>query len=528
MASTLQSLNRPTKRFLFHYDLKTLENNERWTTHSRAEPREKAPETQKVESKQKSLKEPLESLSSALESASSGVIKPNYETRFSRLSNGMLVASEDTYAQLTSVGLYANIGSRFETAQETGMAQLVERLMFRATANHSHAEVVGRLEHMGVSATTATHPDMLELRGEVLRDSLEPFLSLVSDSVLCPVFTSEEVKETVEQIMQESKDKEESAHTLLTDAMHSVAFKGCPLANTKPSESLLSVTSETVQQYMRRHFTGPRFVLSAASADHDELVSLANKYFGKLPSAPTDGSISPVPGAGLPLFGSWRAQYSGGIQLFPREIDAEDPDPVSTLAVVFQGLPITDPNVHVMFTLSQLLGGGDSFSSGGPGKGIHSQLYRNILHRYHYISHCSSFIHSYADISLFGILADCHPGRVAETIQAVIGEFTRTAHQLEYDAVERAKNSLKSQIFYNLESRSVISDDIARYALAFGRRYSVQEICSGIDAITVDSLQAYARQMLSSDPVIVAVGPQKALGAVPSFTSIRDHVHGSL
>ena len=521
-AGSQQPVSRTSRRGLFHYNLKSLEENDRLTTHHRAEQRPPPKDGAKAE-KRASLKEPFSALASSLESQQATAEKPNYDTRFTRLANGMTIASEDTYAQMSSVGLYANIGSRFEAPSETGMAQVVERLMFRATSNNTHAEVVGKLEHMGVTATSATHPDMLELRGEVLRDSVEPFLSLVADSITCPVFTSEEVREQVDLILEEAEAKRESAHTLLTDAMHRIAFAGTPLANTTPSESLQTVSAEQVTQYMRRHFTGPRFVLSAASIDHDELVSLARKYFSRIPSAPTDGSISPVSGAGLPLIGSFRANYSGGMELFPREIDPEDPDPVATLAVIFKGTPIIDPNVHIMFTLSQLLGGGDSFSSGGPGKGIHSQLYRNVLYRHHFISHCSSFVHSYADTSLFGIMADCAPGRISDALDVVCSEFARTAAQLDDESVQRAKNALKSQIFYNLESRSVISDDIARYALAFGRRYSPQEICDGIDAITVDTLQMYARAMLSSPPVVVAVGPQSSFKRVPKYSSFEKY-----
>ena len=34
--------------------------------------------------------------------------------------------------------------------------------------------------------------------------------------------------------------------------------------------------------------------------------------------------------------------------------------------------------------LSQLLGGGGSFSAGGPGKGLYSRFYMNVLNRYVY------------------------------------------------------------------------------------------------------------------------------------------------
>lgn len=42
----------------------------------------------------------------------------------------------------------------------------------------------------------------------------------------------------------------------------------------------------------------------------------------------------------------------------------------------------TFPFVVPMTTLKILLGGGDSFSAGGPGKGMYSRLYREVLNRW--------------------------------------------------------------------------------------------------------------------------------------------------
>jgi hypothetical protein len=38
-----------------------------------------------------------------------------------------------------------------------------------------------------------------------------------------------------------------------------------------------------------------------------------------------------------------------------------------------------------MTVLTYLMGGGNSFSSGGPGKGMHSRLYTRVLNQYHWV-----------------------------------------------------------------------------------------------------------------------------------------------
>ena len=59
------------------------------------------------------------------------------------------------------------------------------------------------------------------------------------------------------------------------------------------------------------------------------------------------------------------------------------------------------------------MGGGGSFSAGGPGKGMYSRLYLNVLNRYHWIYSATAYHHSYADTGLFCIHGSCHPSQVS-------------------------------------------------------------------------------------------------------------------
>ena len=57
------------------------------------------------------------------------------------------------------------------------------------------------------------------------------------------------------------------------------------------------------------------------------------------------------------------------------------------------GVSWHDPDLYAICTLQMLMGGGGSFSAGGPGKGMHSRLYRSVLNRYglrhmHSLAHC--------------------------------------------------------------------------------------------------------------------------------------------
>lgn len=50
-------------------------------------------------------------------------------------------------------------------------------------------------------------------------------------------------------------------------------------------------------------------------------------------------------------------------------------------ALAFESSSYTDPQFTTACLLHSLLGGGGSFSAGGPGKGMYSRIYMNVLNQ---------------------------------------------------------------------------------------------------------------------------------------------------
>ena len=74
-----------------------------------------------------------------------------------------------------------------------------------------------------------------------------------------------------------------------------------------------------------------------------------------------------------------------------------------------------DPDFFAFTVLNTMMGGGGSFSAGGPGKGMYSRLYLNVLNRYHWIYAATAYHHSYSDSGLFCIHSSCHPSQVSKS-----------------------------------------------------------------------------------------------------------------
>lgn len=122
-----------------------------------------------------------------------------------------------------------------------------------------------------------------------------------------------------------------------------------------------------------------------------------------------------------------------------------------------------------------MMGGGSSFSAGGPGKGMYTRLYTNIMNQFHWIYSATATNHSYADSGLFCIHVSSKPDRIANAVRVTTREMVAMASQPGSEELRRAKTQLQSMLLMNLEARPVVFEDVARQVLATGHRKNPED-----------------------------------------------------
>jgi mitochondrial-processing peptidase subunit alpha len=213
------------------------------------------------------------------------------------------------------------------------------------------------------------------------------------------------------------------------------------------------------------------------------------------------------------------SHYTGGflaLPPLPNPTNQLSP-PLSHIHLAFEAPSISSPDIYALATLQTLLGGGGSFSAGGPGKGMYSRLYTHVLNQHSWVESCVAFNNSFTDSGIFGIAASCHPNRLGQMIDVMCRELqalgndgnnitnnTRTSSSptnflptLHPAEVNRAKNQLRSSLLMNLESRLIELEDLGRQVQVHGRRIGAKEMCRRIDALTVEDLRRVARSVFS-------------------------------
>lgn len=200
------------------------------------------------------------------------------------------------------------------------------------------------------------------------------------------------------------------------------------------------------------------------------------------------------------------SHYTGGFLSLPPLPPPPNPalPDLTYIHLAFEALPISSEDIYALATLQTLLGGGGSFSAGGPGKGMYSRLYTNVLNQHGWVESCVSFNHSYTDSGLFGISASCTPRRAWQMLEVMCREMQSLTLEsgfssLQIAEVNRAKNQLRSSLLMNLESRMVELEDLGRQVQVHGRKVGVKEMCAKIDALTVQDLRRVAREVVGGN-----------------------------
>ena len=116
------------------------------------------------------------------------------------------------------------------------------------------------------------------------------------------------------------------------------------------------------------------------------------------------------------------------------------------------------------------MGGGGSFSAGGPGKGMYTRLYTNVLNRYHWMYSATAYNHAYSDSGIFCIHATAPPSYIKNLVEVITKELYTMQSRPADQELRRAKTQLQSMLLMNLEARPVVFEDIGRQVLATGTR----------------------------------------------------------
>jgi len=385
------------------------------------------------------------------------------------LPNGLRIITEPMgHVRSVSMGIWIATGSRRETLEENGICHFIEHMLFKGTTNRSAEDIAKLVDSTGGNLDAYTSKEMVSYNTKVIDDHLGLGFDILADLVLNPLFQGEDLDKEKSVILEELKMEVDTPEYMVHETFFSRFWKKHPLGRSivGTKETIASFNPESLREYYSRVYVPANIVITAAGRiEHQQIVDLVDRYFGKLPSG-SPPPPEPAPKTHVPL-----------IMKSKRSLEQVH------LCLGVPALPIAHPQRYASYLLSTILGGGMS-----------SRLFQNVREKHGLAYSIFTELNLYRDAGCLAVCSGTSTQHIRKVIGMVRDEFRDLRdNRVPDEELRRAKDHLKGSLALGLESTSSRMSNLARQELFFGRFYTVDEMVESVERVTAEEIQQMAK-----------------------------------
>jgi predicted Zn-dependent peptidase len=399
------------------------------------------------------------------------------DIRTTTLPNGLLVLTERMpHLRSVAMGVWIDCGSRDESPEVNGISHFIEHMVFKGTTTRSAQQFAREVDAIGGNLDAFTGKETICFNLKVLDENIPAALDLLTDLVLHPTFSPEDIAKEQGVILEEIKMDEDNpdylVHELFTQNFWRNDALGRPILGT--AKTVSSFDQKILLDEYARRFTPANMVFTAAgNLDHDDFVAQVESAFASLSASSSEKIARPNPPQTFPHITLKNKKSLEQVQF--------------CLAV--PAPPVADPTRYAAYLLNSILGGGMS-----------SRLFQSIREDRGLAYSIYSELNPFRDTGSLSVYAGCSADNAREVLSLTLAEFTRIKREpVSNEELQRAKSQTKGNMVLGLETSGSRMSSLARQQMYWGRFFSLDEITAEIDRITAEDLQRLANDLLQPD-----------------------------
>jgi len=329
------------------------------------------------------------------------------------LDNGLKVLLlEEHKAPVVTFHVWYRVGSRNEQIGRTGLAHLVEHMMFKGTEKVGGQEFSRRVRRNGGRDNAFTSQDYTGYFVTIAADRIQLPLELEPDRMVNLRLDPAEVKRERSVVMEERRLRtEDDPSSALWEEVNAAAFKAYPYGHPVIGwmEDLRQLTRTDVQNFYKTYYVpNNAVVVVVGDFDRAQLLPRIQEAFGSIPRRPEPPPVR-----------SDEPPQKGERRVMLRRQDARLP----SLVAGYHAPNMKDPDSYALDMLEVILAGGKS-----------ARLYRHLVYEKQLALGAGAY---YARVSaapdLFTLYATPLPGKSVEELEQAL-----------FDEIERIKTELVS------------------------------------------------------------------------------------
>lgn len=418
------------------------------------------------------------------------------------LSNGLkIIVKEDHRAPTVAHMVWYRVGSIDEVNGRTGVAHVLEHMMFKGTKTMGAGEFSKRVAALGGRDNAFTNTDSTGYYEQIHASRLADMMALEADRMANLVFSKDEFAKEIKVVMEERRWRtEDRAQAIVHEQLMATALTTSPLRAPIIGwmSDLQSMTVEDAEQWYRDWYApNNAVVVVAGDVEADNVFELAERYYGPIPSRP------------LPVRKPQEEPEQRGL----RRLDVKAPAEVGYLLMAYRVPALrnleADRDVYALELLSTLLDGFDG-----------ARLDRRLVRGRHLASETgASYDLTQRGPGLFFVDGVPAPGRTTVELEKALR--AELAH-IEQDGVSdaelaRAKTQYAASLIYKRDSVFAQAMEAAELEIVGFSYRDADRLIEQIQQVTGDDVKTVVRKYLNEQSLTVAtLLPQPVSGAVQS------------
>ncbi len=394
--------------------------------------------------------------------------------------NGLtLLAERMPHVRSAAINFLVPSGYVYDPPEYLGMASVLSDWITRGAGDRDNRALIQALDDLGLDRSESVGAFHMRFWGATLAASLPQALELYADILRRPKLPPEELGAVKALALQEIQSIEDDPRQKVFIELRKRHYPH-PLGRDRRGivETINILTPQIVREHYEKHFQPRGAILSVTgNVEWQPLVDLVGKLFGDWNAVElTDVS---------------RREPSGGVGHIEKETTQ------TQIAIAYPSIPFGHEDYYNAHGAVQVLSGGMS-----------GRLFTEVREKRGLCYAVSASYQTFKEVGAILCYAGTTNDRAQETLDVTLKELQRLQKGVEQDEVERVKAGVKSALIMQEESTAARAGALAADWYYLGRVRTLEEIQSAIDALTPDSIVAYAKKYPAKNFTLVTLGPE--------------------
>ncbi|MBA3023960.1 MAG: insulinase family protein [Gammaproteobacteria bacterium] len=426
------------------------------------------------------------------------------------LSNGLkVIVKEDRRAPVVVQQIWYRAGSMDEMTGVTGVAHVLEHMMFKGTKEVPVGEFSRRIAAAGGRENAFTSYDYTAYFQQLHKSQLELAMKLEADRMHNLRLSDEEFAKEIRVVMEERRWRtDDDARALLDERLMATAYQEHPYRNPIVGwmNDLKNMTADDARLWYQTWYAPNNATLViAGDVDAKQVFALARKYYGRIHVGK------------LPL----RKPYEEPAQLGIKRIVVKAPAELPHLVMAWHAPTLRDVDKdwqpYALSVLAGVLDGNDS-----------ARLNKSLVRERQVATSIGA---GYANTSrgptMFSLEATPAAGTSVEALEVAIREQLQMIVRdgVSEEELRRVRAQVTAAEVYKLDSLFYQAMQIGQIESIGLSQHDLPVILKKLQAVTAAQVQAVARDILRDDQLTVAVLDPQPLAAEKPQQGGHAHAH---